>query len=56
MLPITDGYALPLDEVEWLLYKQGFNPQPHIQFAAPLGVGITGVREIVDFLFSPPVM
>ncbi len=38
-----------------LLYKQGFNPQPHIQFAAPLGVGITGVREIVDFLFSPPV-
>ena len=38
-----------------LLYKQGFNPQPHIQFAAPLGVGITGAREIVDFLFSPPV-
>lgn len=38
-----------------LLYKQGFNPQPHIQFAAPLGVGITGAREIVDFTFSPPV-
>jgi radical SAM-linked protein len=38
-----------------LLYKQGFNPQPHIQFAAPLGVGITGVRELVDFTFSPPL-
>lgn len=31
-----------------LLYKQGFNPMPHIQFASPLGVGITGVRELVD--------
>ena len=38
-----------------LLYKQGFNPQPHIQFAAPLGVGITGAREPADFIFSPPV-
>ncbi len=38
-----------------LLYKQGFNPQPHIQFAAPLGLGMTGVREIVDVVFSPPV-
>lgn len=38
-----------------LLYKQGFNPQPHIQFAAPLGVGITGVRELIDITFSPPV-
>ena len=38
-----------------LLYKQGFNPQPHIQFAAPLGVGITGAHEIIDFTFSPPV-
>ena len=38
-----------------LLYKQGFNPQPHIQFAAPLGVGITGARETVDFTFAPPV-
>ncbi len=38
-----------------LLYKQGFNPQPHIQFAAPLGLGMTGVREIVDVIFSPPV-
>ena len=38
-----------------LLYKQGFNPQPVMQFAAPLGVGITGVRELIDITFSPPV-
>lgn len=38
-----------------LLYKQGFNPQPHLQFAAPLGVGITGVREPLDIIFSPPL-
>ena len=38
-----------------LLYKRGFNPQPHIQFAAPLGLGMTGVRELLDVAFSPPV-
>lgn len=38
-----------------LLYKQGFHPLPHIQFAAPLGVGITGVCEMLDISFSPPV-
>ncbi|MCB0043923.1 MAG: TIGR03936 family radical SAM-associated protein [Caldilineaceae bacterium] len=38
-----------------LLYKQGFNPQPHIQFASPLGVGITGIREFIDITFSPPL-
>ena len=38
-----------------LLYKQGFNPQPHMQFASPLGVGFTGVREPIDITFSPPV-
>lgn len=38
-----------------LLYKQGFNPQPHIQFAAPLGVGITGRNELIDITLSPPV-
>ena len=38
-----------------LLYKRGFNPQPHIVFASPLGVGITGVNEPVDITFSPPV-
>ena len=37
-----------------LLYKQGFNPQPHMQFAAPLGVGITGVREPLDIVLAPP--
>ena len=38
-----------------LLYKQGFNPQPHIQFASALGVGITGTREMLDITFSPPL-
>ncbi|MCY3709689.1 MAG: TIGR03936 family radical SAM-associated protein [Caldilineaceae bacterium] len=38
-----------------LLYKRGFNPQPHIQFAAPLGLGMTGVCELLDAAFSPPV-
>jgi radical SAM-linked protein len=38
-----------------LLYKQGFNPQPHIQFASPLGVGFTGLREPIDITFSPPL-
>lgn len=38
-----------------LLYKQGFHPQPYIQFAAPLGVGITGMNELIDITLSPPV-
>jgi radical SAM-linked protein len=38
-----------------LLYSQGFNPQPQIQFASPLGVGITGVQEFVDITLSPPL-
>lgn len=38
-----------------LLYKQGFHPQPHMQFAAPLGVGITGANELIDITLSPPV-
>ncbi|MEM7533403.1 MAG: TIGR03936 family radical SAM-associated protein [Chloroflexota bacterium] len=38
-----------------LLYKQGFNPQPFIQFAAALGVGITGVSELIDITFAPPL-
>ena len=37
-----------------ILYKQGFNPQPHMQFASPLGVGFTGQREPIDITFSPP--
>jgi radical SAM-linked protein len=39
-----------------LLYKQGFNPQPHMQFASPLGVGITGERELLDITLSPRVL
>ena len=38
-----------------LLYKQGFNPQPHMHFTSPLGVGITGVREFIDITFALPV-
>ena len=38
-----------------LLYKQGFNPQPHMQFASPLGVGFTGAAEPIDIVLSPPV-
>lgn len=38
-----------------LLYKQGFNPQPHMQFASPLGVGFTGSAEPLDITLSPPV-
>jgi radical SAM-linked protein len=38
-----------------LLYKQGFNPQPFIQFASPLGVGFTGLAEPLDVVLSPPV-
>jgi radical SAM-linked protein len=37
-----------------LLYSQGFNPQPQLQFASPLGVGITGINEFLDITFSPP--
>lgn len=38
-----------------LLYTQGFNPGPQMQFAAPLGVGITGAQEFIDIFLSPPV-
>lgn len=38
-----------------LLYSQGFTPQPQIQFASPLGVGITGANEFVDIILSPPL-
>jgi radical SAM-linked protein len=37
-----------------LVYSQGFSPQPQIQFASPLGVGITGEQEFIDITFSPP--
>lgn len=38
-----------------LLYSQGFNPQPQLQFASALGVGITGVNEFLDITLSPPL-
>ena len=38
-----------------ILYKRGFNPQPHIQFASPLGVGFSGIHEYVDITLSPPM-
>ncbi len=38
-----------------ILYKRGFNPQPHIQFASPLGVGFSGQQETVDITLSTPM-
>jgi radical SAM-linked protein len=38
-----------------LLHSQGFNPRPKISFAAPLAVGITGQREIVDVMLERPL-
>jgi len=37
-----------------LAYKNGFNPQPHLQFAAPLGLGFSGLQERVDFRLESP--
>jgi radical SAM-linked protein len=31
-----------------LLYSKGFNPRPRISMAAPLAVGLTGRREVMD--------
>ena len=38
-----------------LLYSQGFTPHPKIAFAAPLPLGFTGEREIVEVLLSERV-
>lgn len=38
-----------------LAYKNGFNPQPHLQFAAPLGLGFSGLQELVDFRLESPL-
>jgi radical SAM-linked protein len=38
-----------------LLHSQGFNPRPKLSFAAPLAVGITGQREIVDVMLERPL-
>jgi len=35
-----------------LLHSQGYNPRPKISFAAPLAVGITGQREMMDVMLQ----
>jgi radical SAM-linked protein len=35
-----------------LLYSKGYNPRPKISIAAPLAVGITGEREIMDVVLE----
>lgn len=37
-----------------VVYSQGFNPQPRIQFASALPVGFTGRAEVMDVWLSPP--
>ncbi len=38
-----------------LLYSQGFNPRPKMQFASGLPLGATGAAEIVDIIVSEPL-
>ena len=38
-----------------LLHSQGYNPRPKISFAAPLAVGITGHREMLDVMLERPL-
>ncbi|HUS69784.1 MAG TPA: TIGR03936 family radical SAM-associated protein [Anaerolineae bacterium] len=38
-----------------LLHSQGYNPRPKISFPAPLAVGITGHREILDVMLERPL-
>jgi radical SAM-linked protein len=38
-----------------MLYSQGYNPRPKISLAAPLAVGISGDREIMDVLLERPL-
>jgi len=35
-----------------LLYSKGYNPRPKISIAAPLAVGFTGKRELMDLLLE----
>lgn len=37
-----------------ILYSRGFNPQPRVQFASALPVGVSGRAEIMDIWVSPP--
>jgi radical SAM-linked protein len=38
-----------------MLHSQGYNPRPKISFAAPLAVGITGQREMMDVMLERPL-
>ena len=38
-----------------LLYSKGYNPRPKISIAAPLAVGFTGDRELMDLILERPV-
>ena len=38
-----------------VLHSQGYNPRPKISFAAPLAVGITGQREMMDVMLERPL-
>jgi len=38
-----------------LLYSQGFNPRPQIQFAAALPLGYDGKQELLDMTLTRPV-
>jgi radical SAM-linked protein len=35
-----------------LLYSEGYNPRPKISIAAPLAVGFTGQREVMDLILE----
>ncbi len=38
-----------------LLYSKGYNPRPKISIAAPLAVGFTGRREVMDLILERPI-
>jgi radical SAM-linked protein len=38
-----------------LLYSKGYNPRPKISIAAPLAVGFTGEREVMDVALERPI-
>lgn len=38
-----------------LLYSKGYNPRPKISIAAPLAVGFTGRRELMDLILERPI-
>jgi radical SAM-linked protein len=38
-----------------VLHSKGYNPRPKISIAAPLAVGITGQREVMDVTLERPV-